>query len=100
MALFKKAKNLNKTIIGIVGYSVLEGTLDGLISQYAGSIAGLSTDMIQAGLGYFLMGRKGIVGDIGRIMFTINAYTVAKRFLGSGFNLLTPTQTVATNGSW
>lgn len=83
-----KMSGLTKTAMGIVGYAFLEGTIDSAVNQFAGNLGGLGTNGVQLVLGYYLMKRKGIVGGIGKAMFTINAYQLAKGMVGSGFNLL------------
>ena len=84
-------------IIGIAGYAFGESMIDSLVNQFAGNFGGISADMIELGLGYYLKKRSGIVGSIGKAMFTINLYNVIKTMVGGGFQLLTPTKTV-TNG--
>ena len=96
----KSSVNINKTVMGLVAYAFLEGTIDSLVSSFGGSIAGnIGVPGIEAALGYFLMKKGGTVGSIGRAMFTINSYRLVKGFVGSGFSLLSP-QTATASGGW
>jgi len=94
-------KGLGKNvIIGTVGYAFAEGILDSLIGKF-GSGFGLSSDLIELGLGFYLKKRGGMIGAIGNAMFIINLYNVVKSFSGGGFNLLgITTPSTTTTGSW
>lgn len=75
-------KGISRELIGIIGYSIAEGWIDQMVGQFGGAVPGVSADMIELALGWYLKKRRGIVGSIGKAMFTINLYNVAKTFTG------------------
>ena len=77
-----KRSGISSELMGIVGYAVAEGWIDNMVGQFGGGMAGVSADMIELALGYYLKKRRGIVGAVGKAMFTINLYNVAKGFTG------------------
>jgi len=91
MAKFGLGKKSN--LIGIAVYAFGEAYIDQFIGQLIGKF-GISTDLAELALGYYLMKRKGIIGSVGTAMFTINLYNVVKGLAGGSFALLTP-QTVS-----
>jgi len=82
--------------LGFAAYAFAESTIDGLITQFAGSF-NLPVNMIELALGYYLKKRSDIIGSVGTAMFWINFYEVIKGFTGTGFNLLMPNATATTN---
>ena len=99
----KKNKSRRKSglnlgpMAGIAVYAFLEGTIDVAVSRF-----GLPIDMAQLALGYYLMKKKrGIVGGIGKTMFTLNLYTLVKREVGGGvIPLLQGQPTSVSDGGW
>jgi len=79
----RKGLGRNK-LIGVAVYAFAEGYIDTLVGQFAGGLGGISADMIELALGWYLRKRGGIVGSIGEAMFVINLYNVVKTMVGGG----------------
>lgn len=70
-------------LVGLGGYALVENTIDNFA---AGMNLGIPTNILQAGAGYFLKKKGGVIGHVGKAMFYVNGYQVAKDIIGGGFN--------------
>lgn len=91
--------------IALLGYAVVgENLFDSLTSKFG--IAGLPPRMIKLGAGYMLKSKKGMLGQLGTAMYTIELYKLGKDISQGGFNLgnlfgtpTTATTTPTSNGA-
>ena len=85
--------------IGALATGFLKPTIDSLTSKVG---LGVGDEIMMTGLGYVLKGKSGIVGDIGRTLFTVGLFELG-RGIGGGknlFNFGTTTTTTTENDGW
>jgi len=92
---------ITRDLIGMGGYVLAEGLIDNLLAK---TNLNLPSNVVETGLGYYLKGRKGTLGAIGKVMFYINAYQLVKQMLGNInigniFSNLTTQQTQQNNNN-
>ncbi len=95
----RKSSGFERDVIGMAGYTLAEGFIDNLLQQ---TNLNLPANLVEAGLGYYLKGRKGVLGSVGKVMFYINAYQLIKQMLGNinlGNLFSKPTTSATTNKS-
>lgn len=75
--------NMNP-ILGLALYGLAENTIDNVAANFN---VGIPTDIIQTGLGYYFMGKSGIIGSTAKAMFYVNGVSVMKSLLSGGLNI-------------
>ena len=75
-----RRSGIERDIIGMAGYTIAEGFIDNLLAQTGLNVP---ADLVEAAIGYYLKGRKGVLGAVGKVMFYINAYQLVKQMLGN-----------------
>ena len=78
-----KSDTTMRELMGMAGYAIAEPYIDKIAGQVG---IGVPTNLLEAGLGYFLKGKGGIVGSVGKVMWYVNA-TQAIADLMKGINL-------------
>jgi len=76
----RRRSGIERDIIGMAGYTIAEGFIDNLLAQTGLNVP---ADLVEAAIGYYLKGRKGVLGAVGKVMFYINAYQLVKQMLGN-----------------
>ena len=70
-----------KKIAGIGGYVLTEGIVENVL---ANTNINIPTDLVETGIGYYLMKKqRGVLGELGKVMFYVNAVQLARKFLGN-----------------
>jgi len=70
-----------KKLLGIGGYVLIEGAIENFLSNTNISIP---ADAIETAGGYWLMKKqRGVLGELGKAMFYVNAVQLARKFLGN-----------------
>ena len=87
--------------MSIVVTAFAEPYLDNLINQFAPNL-NVSDDILKLGLGWYAKKRGGIIGSVGRTLYTIQLYKLAQNITAGGLGSIFGTlqQAKPSTPSW